>query len=513
MSDQNRDRTGSTTSRSSAAPSRNGSAVRTGIQPLDARVGGLRAGGTYLLGGLPGSGRLAALLQFLAEGLGEGRVGLVTTAPRGRIFEEAAHWGFDLEPAWRDGRLALLSYQPEFQRRLASAADPGEVLEEMQDLLGPDVRRLALYPAVPLWEARSGTTLESHVVGWLDAHPATTLAAVGGDLEEFTTPASDRVLKAATGVFLLERLPTGQRRLRIRRMSPPVEDGSPITLDLAPGRGYVAPTGHLDRRSTDRRPGHARRVLFIRMDPQAPAELGAWLDRWYETAVANGLVEGLRRLQEDPFGLVLVYLSAAQVDDALRAVPVLRRTASSPVILATADRVRAEDRVRALEAGASDFLSDPLSVGELASRAEKTMITGAPPLGTDPVGTPEARGQEGTSGDVDTVFARAVRGRLESPRGSVFTFVRIALPDDLALWRGLRDALEGEIRHEHGDFLGPIPGGTGLVLHGAGLLQAEAFLRRVRGRIGEGWAKLDIELLSGILDPDRIRDLVPLPRP
>jgi hypothetical protein len=158
-------------------------------------------------------------------------------------------------------------------------------------------------------------------------------------------------------------------------------------------------------------------------------------------------------------------------------------------------------------------VSDPLSVGELASRAEKAIIAGAPPRGDRPGGGPESGEAEAAFTDPDAGFAPTVRKRMASPRGSLFTFVRIALPDDPARRQALRDALEREIREEQGDLLGAIPDGIGLVLQGSEVSQASAFLQRLRARIGGKPAELDFELLSGTLNADRIRALLPPERP
>jgi CheY-like chemotaxis protein len=502
--------------RSSSSAAAAGSLVRSGIGPLDERLGGLRPGGTYIMAGLPGSGRFVALLQFLNAGLEEeGRVGLVTAAPRRRVFEEARHWGFDLEGAWEAGRVGLLSYKADFQRQLLSAAEPRDVFDEMGRLLGGDIRRLALYPATPLWETRAGTAVASHVIDWLDRFGATTLGAVGGDLEGDRTPASDWVLDAASGVFLMERDAAGLRQLWVRRMSPPTEEPGPITLELTPGAGYTGPSGRLDRRRTDRSAGNPDRVLMIRLADRIPPELASWLDRWYSTTTVAAPFAAVERVQDDGFGLVLVYLSRERVGEAIQAVRALRGVASAPILLVTTDRVRAEDRIRALEAGASDFLSDPLSVGELASRAEKAMIAGAPATDrrgeVDGAGRDESATPHGGHADGEG-FTRAVEERMASPRRSLFTFVRFSGPERFEDRQRLRAILLDEIRDEDGDLAGEVPGGLGVLLHGTEVAQAEAFLARVRGRLGSEGGANEPEVMSGTLDRGRIREALRMGR-
>ena len=483
--------------------------ISWGIPAVDQRVGGLRKGGTYIVAGLPGSGRLIALLQFLSAGRDEGRLGLVTAASRRRVLEESDYWGLGLGKAWREGRLSLLSFKPDFQRRLLSAANPAEMLDEMTRLLGPDLQRLAIYPATPLWETRAGTSLSSLVAGWLEGLPATTLAAVGGDLESPSTPATDWMLDAATGVLLLSQDQGDRPHLRVRRMSPPVEDPGPITLDLVPGVGFTGPAGGPARRSTDDGQRDQKRVLLLKLAPEVPAEITGWLQRWYDPSILDSSRDVLERLGEERAGLVLVYTTRDRVDDALHAVRAIRGQSRTPVIIATGDRVRAGDRIRAVEAGASDFLSDPLSVGELASRAERAIIAGAPPR--TEVQSSRA-GPISLEGGIVDRFADRMLERLGHPRHSLFTLVRIETADPSDRERFL-DAVAQEIRDEDGDLAGDLPEGVGVILQGTPVEGAEPFLHRVRDRLGQTSQGLKAQVMSGTADAKEIRALVPAELP
>lgn len=485
-----------------------GSSTPWGIGPFDQRLGGLTRGGTYILAGLPGSGRLIALLQFLSAGLPEGRVGLVTAASQRRVFEESTYWGLGLEEAWKEDRVGLLSFKGDFQRRLLSAADPSEMLDEMAHLLGPDIQRLALYPATPLWETRAGTGLSSMVAGWLEALPATTMAAVGGDLESTTTPATDWMLDAATGVFLLSRDAEDRPHLRIRRMSPPVQDPGAITLELVPGAGFSAPLDGPARRQTDHGAANSRKVILFRLAPDIPAEVTGWLERWYEPSVVENSRELLEELNEERAGMVLVYTGREQVDDAIHTVRAVRQQSGTPVIVATGDRIRASDRIRAVEAGASDFLSDPLSVGELASRTERAMIAGAPPRNTDA----GQKGQSRLEGGRVSNLPDLILERLSHPRHSLFTLVELQA-SGLSERKAVLDAVSHELRAEDGDLAGELPDGVGVILQGTQVEGANAFLDRVRGRLGESGNSLEARVLSGTADTEAIRSLVPAEQP
>lgn len=486
-----------------------GKAVRTGIQPLDTRLGGLQSGAGYLLAGVPGSGRFPFLLQFLSAGLDEGRVGLISAASRERVFDEARHWGFGLDDAWKRGRMGFLSYKADFQRRMFSAADPGEVLDEMGELLGPGIRRLAIYPATPLWEARAGTSLASNFIRWTESFGATTLATIGGDLDNQLSPASEWIAEAVAGVFLLEKRSNGLHQVVVRRMTPPRNDPGAITMDLSPGHGFVAASDRLDRRSTDPSAGSERRVLLLRLGSEVPAEMAAWLDRWYDTETISAPLSAVARVQAERFGLVLIYLSQSTVGEAFEALRALRGLTNAPILLATDEAVRATDRSRALEAGARDFVSGPLNVAELASRAEKAIIAGSMPrprVARDGAAPSRAEKAVGDPAEAGASFAEVVRERLESPRESLFTFLQILVSGSAAERLHVGEVLVQEIREDAGDLTGEIPGGYGVVLQDTAVTDAGRFLKRVEARLAPGGASIRSEAWSGTLHGPRIRE-------
>lgn len=488
--------------------------LHTGIEPLDGRLGGLTPGGAYVIAGVPGSGRLLAVLQFLAAGLSAGaRVALIgATAPE-RVMEHGRHWGLELEQPWKDGRLRLLSFKPDFERRLLSAAEPGEVFAELGQLLGAGegLERLGIHPGAPLWETRSGTSLASQFVRWAESLGSTTWATVASDLEDTLSPATDWVLQAASGLFYLERLPTGLHQLWIRRLSPPTMESGPITLEAAPGRGLVAPTGQLDRRRTDPAAGSEGRLAILCLAPAFPPELAAWAGvRHREVVELEAPLELVERLQGgEAFELILVYPDRGRIEEAVQACRVLRGLSPAPILVATEDRVRSTDRVRALEAGAADVLSAPLSVAELASRAERAReaaATGAPARRLSPPGGAAEGVLDGPS------FAVAVRQRLARPEWSVFILVRFRAAPEVA--GRVQEVLLSQVRGEAGDLVGRLEGGLGVVLQGAQEDQAAGFLGRVRRALGEGGGveggggAVGADTWSGLRDRERIEALL-----
>ena len=478
--------------------------IRSGIPALDERMGGLRQGGLYLIAGSPGSGRLVALMQFLRSGLDEGPVGLVTAAPLARIFEESKAWGFGLEEAWKAGQVRLLTLGDDFERRLTSAPDPEEAYEELGRLLGAGVSRLALYPGSPLWDARSGTSFANRFLKWLDGYGATTLAAIGARLEDGVSPATDWILQSAAGILVIEARQDGLREISVQRGATAGHESGPITLELAPGKGLVVVSGQPTRRSSDAMKA-SRNVLLLNLAQRLPPEVGAWARQRYPVEEVSDVFRSVEMVQDDParFGLVLIYVGRDQVDAALRACRSLRRLGNVPVVLVTEDSVRGTDRVRGLEAGASDFMSGPLSLVELASRVEHALIAGARPLALSAASAESAPVQHPHFMDA-SAFAQEIRARLGRPDQAHFTFLVIRPPQARGAAESLGAAVTQAIRSEEGDLVGAMSGGLGVLLQGSSMSQAPAFLQRVKAKLGKDFPDFEWKARAGSTDAEFI---------
>lgn len=475
--------------------------MRTGIQPLDERLGGLRPGGLYVVAGVPGSGRLLALLHVLAAGLEEGeRVALLSAAGPERVLEEADHWGMGLRKPWQEDELRLLTFKPEFERRLLSAADPGEVFGELAGLLQGGTARLAIHPGTPLWETGAGTSAASHFVRWAESGDATCWVTLASDLEDTLSAATEWVLESATGVFHLERLSGGLHELRIRHLSPPAGFEGPITLSSAPGRGLGLPTGPPARRRSDVPAESAAKAVLVRLGAELPQDVAAWLASSFEVVEEAEPLGVVERLQEgEAVGLVLLFAARDRMGDAARACRVIRGLTPAPVLVATDDSVRSADRVRALEAGANDVVDAPLTVPELASRLRRARSSPSPEA------TPrsEAAAPPGAEELLPPPrLAELVRERLERPEWRAFALLRIGAHG--VSEERLGEALLAQTRAEEGDAVGRLGDRFAVLLSGARSEQALAFAERVRGSLADHGAELDVETLSGLADRERV---------
>ena len=486
--------------------------IDSGIEALDRRLGGLRAGGVYVIAGTPGSGKFTSVLQFLNTGIQTGeRVALLAGVPPEQVFEHSEHFGLELAYAWKRDQLRVLGFTDDFERLLLRAADPQDVFKELSDLFGPDVKRVGIDPGKPLWETRAGTALGNRFIQWAETSGATTWVTLASDLSDTPSPATEWVLQSATGVLKLERLPNGLRQLWIRRISPPNDTKSPITLELLPGKAFQDPVGRLDRRRTDAPIGSERRLALLQLATDLPEEIACWARSQFEVVEENQALRLLSRLQDgETFGTILVYLDRPHSSEAVDACRAIRPLTTAPIVLAADDRLRAADRTNALDAGANDFLSDNFSLVELASRMERAAQAARGQLShRKPLGAETAPGIAGLMDSAS--FACAVDARLSQADGSLFTLLILRPPS--ALNEKLGNVLLQQIRGEVGDLVGKTEDGYGVVLQGARPSQAGSFLSRVSRVLEESGTSdrdLDIEVLSGATEAERIAQVVPV---
>jgi KaiC/GvpD/RAD55 family RecA-like ATPase/CheY-like chemotaxis protein len=480
--------------------------LSSGIEPLDRRVGGVRAGGVYVVAGTPGSGKLISTLQFVDAGIRAGeRAALLSGAKPERLLEQARQYGLQLEGAWRSGQLRLVGFAPDFERRLTSAPDPQDVFDELSNLVGHDVTRLGIDPGKPLWETRAGTALSSRFVNWAEKSGITVWATLGGDLRDTLSPASEWVLQSASGVFRLERLPTGLLQLWVHRSDPPVDSAGPITLELNAGRALQAPAARLDRRRTDAPLGSERRMVLLQLARELPTEISNWARRQYDVTTEHQPLRVVSRLQDGAaFGSILVYIDKQHAGEAVEACRAIRPLTGAPIIVAADDKLRATDRTSALDAGANDFLSDNFSLVELASRLERATLAGRG-LASHRESLVEAVPLKVTEILDRAAFAKAVDARLAEPAGDIFTLLIIRATGGAGTRLG--EVLLDQIRGELGDLVGETQEGYGVVLQGARPTQTGSFLDRVSNafrQLSTNGYDLDVQILSGTSEAERI---------
>lgn len=453
--------------------------ISSGVGPFDAQMGGLRAGGLYLLAGAPGVGKLPFLMQFLAAGLeADERLAFLGGYSPEELFERTNHWGLaGLEDAWNEDRLAVLGYRGEFSRRMLEAPSPEDALHELTDLLGGPVSRLAIDPGTLLWETRAGTAMATAFSKWQEGMGATVVATAATELNENLPRSTEWIIERATGVFHIARLRNGLRELTVVRVHPPQPDPGPITFELDPAAGLVVPPGTPGRRSGDAPTGKRSHLLLLRLTEGISSDVEAWLARQYQVGEARDPAELASRLREESWGGVCIAVERSGIDGAIELTRQARLLTGGAIVLLSRGQLRSSDRARAMEAGADDVLRQDVGLRELQSRFRRAAAV-----------VQRDRGRSGADDrptpieallDQET-FASEVAGRLTSPAHGYLTLV--VVPESVG--EPVVEALRGSMRVQAGDFAGLAPGGFGVVLQDARGRHARVFLERALRSLG-----------------------------
>jgi two-component system KDP operon response regulator KdpE len=148
-----------------------------------------------------------------------------------------------------------------------------------------------------------------------------------------------------------------------------------------------------------------QRVLIVDDEPNILATLGPLLrEQGYEVCTAMDGRAALEQLEREPAGLIVLDLGLPDIDG-VELCGTIRRQRATPIVVLSA-RGAETDKVRALDAGADDYVTKPFGAEELLARI------------------------------------RAALRRAEAPAASSGPIVRGALTIDRERFRVLRDGVE-----------------------------------------------------------------------
>lgn len=496
------------------------SMIRSGIAPLDERSGGLEASGTYLVVGAPGPEKMVAVLQFLHEGVRSGESALlVTSAEAEEILEVAEAWGFDLWHAWEVGLLQIIGFKDDFELRAARSIEPEEVLEELDDLLLPELSRIGVDPGSMFLSGGARALLGSSFMTWAENQNATVLATFSVDGGASGMPSSaEWLVNATTGRLLLQKRQEGLYQISLSTALP--GDGGreeTVTLELAPGRGLVKPERYPTRRGADRGGIDERKLLLVSLGGESSADMETWARSSFQADVVSDSFDAVAAIQEGPpYGAVLVSAPRKNVKDALRTCRAIRPLTRAAIVFASDDAVRATDRIHLLEVGADDCLSGGVDFRELGIRIQQAMETGARPVSeaaSEPGASPVAM-VESDGGRVSrSTFIDAVRVRGADPRFAFFCILDVSAKQ---LRNGrLEELLSDQVRADDGDLVSANEAGCAVLLQGARKGQLGPFIARLSTLLNEaasGEAGLEINVLSHPSGADDIASFLGMTR-
>ncbi|MDX1646995.1 MAG: ATPase domain-containing protein [Longimicrobiales bacterium] len=492
--------------------------IPSGIAPLDERVGGLHAGGSYLVVGAPGPEKMVAALQFVHAGVGRGeRCLLLTNSDAESILGVAQAWGFEMRDAWLEGTLQLVGFRDDFELRAIRSIAPEEVVEELDRLVASELDRIAVDPGTMLLSGGARSLLGSTYLSWARSHTATALTTFSVDGGATSLPSSaDWLFHATTGRLLLQRRDDDLYQVTVSQAVPePGAHDETITLEMRPGAGLVEPEHFRSRRESDRGGIDEGRLLLVSLGGSHASDLEAWAARRFDTDVVSEALEAVAKVQSDvKYGAVLIHSPRTKVRDAIRACMAIRPLTRAAIVFASDDAIRSTDRIQILEAGADDSLSGGVDFRELSLRIKQSMGTGAKPVPAEPRGEGKSAAasipKELKGGRVPrSVFVDEVSRRAADSDLAFFCILDIRAP-------GLGDeemekTLADQVRADEGDLVSADSGRCAVLLQGARKQQLDALLSRLRSTLQartDGTAVVEIDVLSHPAESDRIMTLL-----
>ncbi|MGC9107385.1 MAG: ATPase domain-containing protein [Infirmifilum sp.] len=130
--------------------------VKTGIEGLDERIGGLLRGRSYLVTGETGTGKTLFSLTFLIQGIRMGEPGIYVLVDEDYddFVRGANDFGWDVESLISQGMLNVLTLMPDFVERLknkpANTVVDSIVYGILEETRKIDAKRLVIDPIAPL---------------------------------------------------------------------------------------------------------------------------------------------------------------------------------------------------------------------------------------------------------------------------------------------------------------------------------------------------------------------------
>lgn len=402
------------------------------------------------------------------------------------LISEATYLGFDLERALADERVILARYQLDFVRRFARAASPEVAFDELQRLIGAtQPARVVIDSVAPFLEAgaASGAGILA-LLAFLDRLGCTSMITYPADLAGLYDRRVEPLVQRAAAILHFARDTGRELCIEIRKIRYAVPSTAPVHFAIRPGEGIVGVAQDQRRRADDVRGEVSRKLIVIDTSRDFPEELLATLNATYQLMLRHSLPSAIADLSA-PSGAVLVQVRRDTVNDALTLVRELRRAGNrSPIVLVTQFQLRADDRARALRAGAEDFLDGDLHPVEFLARMRGIIDRGhttrsAPEREVALMLQP--RGQHGPQLLDAADFRAAVNARLRDETAAFFTLVLLR-PDMPSQSERLASVVLDALRVDGGDLAGTLDGAVAVYLQAARRKDVAPFVDRVRER-------------------------------
>ena len=473
--------------------------IRSGIAPLDERLGGVAPSRIHILTGSLGTGKTSSCLHFLDVALRDGERAAMVTVDRGADLQSLARYlGIDIDTPLRDGRLQLFRFRPEFSKRYAHSLSPEIVFSDLAKLIGANrPARIAIDPLDPfLGDGGPVSAGALALAGFLENLGATSLLTYLVDPAEKPDRRLDVVVGRAAALIRLERGHANVNYLGVVRARYPDIPSAPLAFQIRRGVGIERYHG---ARSREDRAGVAaggtRKLLVLHTGPTPPSEVVALLRRDYDATVRAAPAPGAW-LEHSAGALggvdgIVVAVTHDSVHAALSLVARLEeQTQLLPLIVAARFNLRSFDRARLLRAGADEILGTDMGTPEFLqrlagalSRPHATRVS--PEYSETMILQPESAGSfKPLTGQE---FAAALATHVAHDHPTQYSVVTFGSDTTSGLAAGqshsgreLADLVLRACRARSGDLVAIIDNRVAVYLHGTREDDAAVFIDRVR---------------------------------
>jgi KaiC/GvpD/RAD55 family RecA-like ATPase/CheY-like chemotaxis protein len=503
--------------------------LRSGVAPIDQRLGGLTSGKPHLLTGPPGSGKTAICLAFLGNALWEGKSAAILTEDEPpELLAHAVDLGLDLKRAAESGRFTMVCYKRDFVAKFDSTISPDRLVDELVRLIGPGAPDClvvdSVVPFVHIGSAAGpGVTALVHV---LDRLRSTALVTYPGDVRDYYDRRLDALVRRCAAMLHVSSYGDGVGRMDVIKSRARLRSDSPSFFGVRAGCGVVP----LDENApeSDANAPFRRHVLVVPGQDGLPDDLLALLSGAFSVSVDEGATLTMETLAPD-VGAVVVPARWDAIADAVTFLRQLRQFGNrTPVILVTRGDVRSSDRARAVEAGFDEVLADAADPAEFVARVAAALrrgrslaIPAATPLDARRAETrePRAESREPTADSREpraavldeTSFRLAVETAASDERG-LFSVLFVS-PDEGEL-DSLSALVARTIRAGGGDLAGVVGDRVGVYLPGTRQAEARSFAKRLCDEWRRtGRRELRVRQLAYPTDREKLRADLRLPAP
>jgi KaiC/GvpD/RAD55 family RecA-like ATPase len=484
--------------------------VRSGVAPIDERLGGLTPAKPHLITGTTGSGKTAICLTFVGEALSNGESAAILTQDDPKdLVAQAADLGIDLRRAAATGRFAMLRYQRDFAARFSRTLSSASAFEELTRLIGPGMpNRLAVDSVTPFLGADIALAAGvGALADFLERTRATTLVTYPGDLRDQYDRRLDPLVRHCAAVLHLSAYGQGIGRMDIVKVRRRLWSDSPTFFAIRPGRGVVPLDEGMGEPAG---PGLFRRqILLFEGDDGLPNDFLAALESAYAVSPGGRPTSSIPELFPFDVGALLVVARWDTLVDAGLFLQQLRHLGNrTPVILVTRGDVRSGDRARALLAGFDDVVTDATGPEEFIARVFAVVRRGrsaAVPVVSQDGARADGRVEDGGSAVLDEGrFRDTIEMALDGNSGEVFSV--LLLNPEAGELEALASVVARTMRGGSGDVASVVGDRVAVYMPGTRRADVTPLLRRVT----EAWrrtgrSELRVVELAYPADSERLR--------